>query len=81
MSYIHRIGLAAALVIGSASLASAQTYEAGSASPPNAATVYHGSPLSRAQARAMRRNEQTQYDNSQEPWSSSFDAGNTSGGN
>jgi hypothetical protein len=79
MSKFTSIGLAAALIVGSATLASAQTYSGTEPVAPHAMRNHRASAV---QPRAARRaTEYGQPYGSQEPLSSSLDAGNTNGGN
>ncbi len=83
MLNVARIGLAAALVVGSVSFAAAQTYE-GPADPsaPGVSRTTRGH-LNRHTTRTERQFREEVAPNvsgSQEPWSSSFDPGNTTGG-
>jgi hypothetical protein len=84
MLKVTRLGLAVALVVGSASLALAQSPENGSVPTlPNAATIYQDGVVvrqltPRQERRQARHSEQNSA--SDQPWSSSFDPGNTSGG-
>ncbi len=81
MSKLTRIGLAAALVIGSASVALAQDYQS-----PRSAQTYHRGYSARqvpseenvnpAPNAPYEYHENTSPD---QPWSSSMDPGNTSG--
>jgi hypothetical protein len=81
MSNITRIGLAAALVIGSASVALAQDYQS-----PRAMHAYRGYSAQQMQSET-RPNvgpnaPYNYYENTSpdQPWSSSTDPGNTTGG-
>ena len=85
MLKVTRLGLAAALILGSSSLAFAQVYEAGpgtETAPPNSPGVYVGSEPRQVAPRAVRRHGQPSIneDQSQQPWSSSFDPGMAGGG-
>ena len=72
--------VAVALVLGSTSAVLAQTYQASdqvtTVRPSNGAVVRHAAP--RAERRYTAPNQPYYSD---EPWSSSFDPGNTTGGN
>jgi len=85
MLKVTRLGLAAALILGSASVAFAQVYEAGpgtETAPPNSAGIYVGSAPHQVAPRAGRRHGQPSVteDESQQPWSSSLDPGMAGGG-
>lgn len=84
MLNITRIGLAAALVVGSFSLAMAQDVEPA----PLTTQRNYGGPSVRDFQRFEHRNvapneEYNYYHNTspEQPWSNSMDPGNTSGGN
>lgn len=81
MSNITRIGLAAALVIGSASMAFAQTYQ--SPQPARASEGYLGRQLSSGDHPNLGQNAPyNYYENTapDQPWSASMDPANTNGG-
>lgn len=82
MLKVTRLGLAAALILGSATVALAQAYEPGSdTAPPNSAGTYVDS-STRHVAPSHRRHGQPSVseDQSQQPWSNSFDPGMAGGG-
>jgi len=84
MLKVTGLGIAAAFVIGSASLALAETPESGwLATPPNAATIYQDGVVVRQPApRSERRQSQHSGQNtsSDRSLNNSFDGDNTSGG-
>jgi len=81
MSKLTRIGFAAALLAGSATLAFAQTPEA--PDQASAARVSHSRAARHLPPRAERQYvvPAQRYGDSQAPWSSSFDPGMAGGGN
>ena len=86
MSNITRIGLAAALILGSASVALAQSYESGVEQLPPHATRAHGGYSDRQfpnQGNYAGPNASYNYHENtspDQPWSTSMDPGNTNGG-
>jgi hypothetical protein len=79
MLNIVRIGLAAALVAGSVSMAAAQSSESPDSQSVVRTTRGHVRHNTRTD-RQYREEAAPAASSSQQPWSSSFDAGNTTGG-